>query len=280
MSQWFICFENTGSYSSVLFNWLCTQGIRCRQENPMQIKHSLGLRRGKSDKADAKSIAQYASRKRDELKCSEPVDPSVAQLRKLLSRRRILIKQKLALKVSLSEHKKDYTPQTYRIFSWCNKSLIEEYKKQIKQVERLMLQHIASDPKLKRNYQLVTSVIGIGLIIGCCFLAYTNNFTSFINARKFASYCGVAPFPHTSGTSYKGRARVSHIANKRIKALFTNGANSAIQYDKELKLYYQRRIAEGKEEGSVLNAVKNKLIQRAFAVAQRETPYVPLMTYA
>ncbi len=78
-------------------------------------------------------------------------------------------------------------------------------------------------------------------------LVTTNNFTGFENGRKYACYSGIAPFEHTSGTSIKGKTRVSNLANKKMKALLSNGANAAYKWDPELKTYYKRKIAEGKE---------------------------------
>jgi len=74
-------------------------------------------------------------------------------------------------------------------------------------------------------------------------------------------------------------AKVSPLGHKKLKALLTNGVMSAIQYDKELKAYYERKIAEGKLKYKVLNAVKNKLISRVFATVKRGTPYVELFNY-
>ena len=72
---------------------------------------------------------------------------------------------------------------------------------------------------------------------------------------------------------------VSSLANKRVKALLHNGACSAITHDNELKLYYKRKLAEGKNKMSVLNAVACKLVYRAFAVIKRQSPYVNLIQY-
>ncbi len=78
------------------------------------------------------------------------------------------------------------------------------------------------------------------------------------------------------GTSILGKTRVSEVSNKRIKVNLTIGARSAIINDPELKLYYKRKTDEGKEHGTVMNAVKFKLITRVFATVKRGTPYVKL----
>jgi len=104
-------------------------------------------------------------------------------------------------------------------------------------------------------------------------LVTTNNFTSFENGRKYACYSGIAPFENTSGTSIKGKSRVSYLGNKTMKALLSNGANSASKWDPQMKAYYQRKTEEGKDHKLIMNSISCKLVNRMFAVVNRQTPY-------
>ena len=278
--DWFICFENTGTYSKTLLNWLFSQGIACREENALTIHKSKGLQRGKDDKIDARVICQYLYLHREKLAPTKPTNPAIYQLKKLLSRRNLLVRKKSALQVSLKEQRKEYDPDIYRFLVKQNNQLLDMIQQQIKQVEQLINKLIKKDPKLEDQYNLIQSVKGIGPIIAAYLLAYTENFARFKNARKFACYCGIAPFPNSSGKTLKGKNKVSHMANKQIKALLTNGANAAVRWDNEMNLYYHKKIGEGKEYGTVINAIKNKIVARAFAVVSRRTPYVCLATYA
>ena len=121
--------------------------------------------------------------------------------------------------------------------------------------------------------------MGVGIITAAAFLIYTQDFTAFDNGRQFACYAGVAPFEHTSGSSIRGRTRVSSLANKKMKALLSNCAAAAVQHDPQLKAYFQRKRGEGKKRLLVLNAIKAKLINRVFATVSRGTPYVPIAHY-
>ena len=137
---------------------------------------------------------------------------------------------------------------------------------------------------MQNSLKLLCSIPGIGLVTAVALILATNNFTAFSDSRKFASYCGVAPFEHTSGTSIRGRtarrtAKTSHLANKRIKTLLSNGAATAIQFDAELKNYYQRKLKEGKPKMVIINAVRAKLINRVFATINRGTEYVVFKQY-
>lgn len=104
ISDGFFCFENTGIYSKALLEYLLSQELACREENPIQIKRSIGLRRGKSDRVDAISICRYAFEKRDTISVSKLDKPLIIKMKRLLSRRELLVKQKIALQLSLREN--------------------------------------------------------------------------------------------------------------------------------------------------------------------------------
>jgi transposase len=123
------------------------------------------------------------------------------------------------------------------------------------------------------NYRIITSIKGIGKINAWMTIAYTENFTSFPDARTYAVYVGVLPFGHRSGTSIKGRTRVSHLANKELKQELNQAAKAAINHDPELKAYAERKL-KNKCFSLVLNNVKFKLILRMFSLVKRGEMYV------
>lgn len=91
--------------------------------------------------------------------------------------------------------------------------------------------------------------------------------------RPSDCHAGVAPFEHRSGSSVRGKTRVSHHARKRLKSLFHLAAMSSIRAKGELRDYYQRKVGEGKNKMLVLNAVRNKIIHRIYAVVRRGEKY-------
>jgi transposase len=120
---------------------------------------------------------------------------------------------------------------------------------------------------------LLKSVKGVGPVVALATIIKTGNFTRFTNPRKFACFCGTAPFEHTSGSSIRGKTKISSLRDKKMKTLLDLAAKSAIQYDKELQAYYTRRLTMGKSKKSTINIVRNKIIYRMFAVIKRQTPY-------
>ena len=191
-----------------------------------------------------------------------------------------LIKQRASYKATLREQKSIYKIKDFKTIFCVQEKMIHYITKQIKNIETEILEIIKQDDKLKHNLTLALSIKGIGLQMATTMIIATDNFQKFENWRKFASYCGIAPFPYQSGTSIKGRSKVSQLANKKIKALIHMCAINAIQNNPEMKIYYEKRLELGKNKMSTINIIRNKLIARIFAVIRRQTPYVDTMKFA
>ncbi len=265
------CMEHTGIYGIEIASYLNNKASYC-MEAATHIKRSLGLTRGKNDKVDAYQISRFCYLHREELTPTKLPTKSMVLLKSLINERERLVKVRVIDKRIIAE-----------MYFEANKPCIERARNRInlltddiEQIESEIKQIIKEDMEIEQNYNLVTSVTGIGLVNAVMFILFTNNFKSITDARKYACYTGIAPFEHTSGISIRGKTRVSKLANRRIKVNLTNGARSAVQNDPELKLYYNRKREEGKEHGTVMNAVKFKLITRVFATVKRGTPYVKL----
>lgn len=268
------CMEHTGTYGLLLFAWLSQVGIDYCVESGLKIKKSLGVTRGKNDSVDARRIADYAYTHKAKLEPFTLPSGLVLQIKQLLTYRDQLVRIHTSLKNSLQSHKEYQRVSGLRSISEDIECQISDNEMRLKRIEQQILELIRSDESLNRNYKLAISVKGIAFVIATYMLVTTNNFTSFENSRKYACYSGIAPFDHTSGTTIKIKSRVSNLANKKIKTLLSNGANSACTWDPELRNYYKRKIAEGKDHKLVINAISCKLVTRVFAVVRRQTPYV------
>lgn len=270
-----IGMENTGIYGFDLRLYLESKQVDYCAFMPLDLKHSLGLIRGKNDKVDAERIAYYTWLHRDELHYSRLSGSSILRLQELSVERKRFVKQ-LAEYESLLTEVKDRSKTASYSRSEKAKTFLEE---EIKDVEREMQETIEHAPVLLKNYTLLLSIKGIGSMNAISTIIHTNNFEGFETARQYACYLGIAPFEHTSGTTVKGKPKVSHIGAKLLKADLSQAAKSAVVWDKEMKTYYERKIKEGKAYGVVLNAVKFKLVCRMFAVVRRGTPFIELQTY-
>lgn len=269
----FFGMEHTGVYSLPLSFFLQEKDMAFALYNPLEIKRSLGLQRGKNDKVDARRIAYYIFLHRHELKTAQLPSVTLGKLKNLLAFRDRLVKNKVSLQQSLHDLKATNNLIDNDFIIEKTQEQLKKTKEDIKEVEKQIKQAIDSEQGLKSNFKLACSVPGIALITAAYLLVHTHNFTAFDNGRQFNAYCGVAPYEHSSGSSIKGKTRNSPLANKKLKSLLTNGANSAINHNAELKAYYINKVKSGKPDMSVLNAVKSKMVARVFAVVKRGTEY-------
>lgn len=273
-------FEHTGLYSHQLAVYLSKEEFNFVIVPGLEIKRSLGITRGKDDKIDAAKIARYAYRLRDEITPTTLPSDEIQKLKDLLSLRDRMVKQRAGYKTSLKEMKRVFIMKENPVLFSTQESIIKSFDKQIVKLDKQMDQIVLDNDDLKRIFDLITSIKGIGPQTAFYMIVTTEGFLKFKTWRNFASYCGVAPFPNSSGTSIHGRTKVSNLANKKIKSLLDMAAKSSIQYNQEMKVYYNRKIEEGKPKRSTLNAIRNKLIARMFAVVRRGTPYIDIMKYA
>lgn len=273
MEETLFCMEHTGVYCRLLSGYLTENKYHVWLEMPVQIIRSLGLQRGKNDQVDAMRITEYACLKKDKAVLWQPPREVLLQINDLLTLRERLIESRKSLKQPIKElSEAGFKDAAKLIESRCIHTL-KALDKEIEQIDKDLDDIIKKDSNLKKLYKLATSVSGIGKITALTLLYYTNEFTLFIKAKQLACYCGVAPFEHSSGTSIRGRTRVSNFANKRLKRLLHMVAMSTISSDKQLSQYYQRKVGEGKNRMLVINAVRNKIIHRLCAVIKRGTPY-------
>jgi transposase len=271
-----VCLEHTGIYANILLGYLVKVKANICLEAALQIKRSQGIQRGKNDKVDAHRIAQYAFKNQQYLRFWTPTRPQVQKLKALLTMRDRFIRVCNQLEVPLNEGGGFTDPAIQKLLMAASKGAIRAIKKSIENADQKIDQLIGQDQTLKKQYDLVTSVTGVGPVIAANMIVTTNEFKCITEAKKYACYSGVAPFGHTSGTSVKGKPRVSKLANMTMKKLLSMGAVSAIQHSGELKAYYERKIAAGKKPMSVINAVRNKLISRVFACIRDQRPYEKL----
>jgi transposase len=272
-TQIIVCIEHTGIYCQPVLDYVVKNEINICIEHALQIKQSQGMTRGKSDKVDAKRIATYAYKNRQELKFWKPQRKVIQQVKALLVARERLVKMKHQLETPLKEAR-EFIDESIRkmVIKNCQKTL-KALSEDIKKTEHTIDLLIKEDAPLSQQMQWATSVPGIGRITAANLVVATGEFERINEVKKFACYAGVAPFEHSSGTSIRGKTRVSKMGNMNIKKLLHLAAMTAIQYCEEIRIFYHRKLAEGKNKMSVLNAVRNKLISRVFACIKNKRMY-------
>ncbi len=275
LTETIFCMEFTGVYCRPLTSFFVDQECHVWIEMPVNIIRSLGLQRGKNDRVDAHRIALYAYKNRDDIKLWKPQREVIIKLRDLLTLRERLITALKSLEMPINELRAMGDKKGAEIVrKGCQKSM-SSLENEIGQIDKNLDDIIKDDPNLKELYQLATSVPGVGKLTALFMICFTNEFSMYTNPKQLACYCGVAPFEHSSGSSIRGRTRVSHMANKVLKRMLHMGAMSVISKDPELRDYYQRKTAQGKNKMLVINSVRNKIIHRLCAVIKRGYEYQP-----
>jgi len=263
--------EVTGVYGLTLMNTLTKMKGKVVVEPATKIKNSLGIVRGKNDKLDAARIARYLIKNLQELKLWTPRRLIIDELDSLSTLRDRIVRVNSILNVPLDEDDGFINHE----ISDSNRKLcaptISGCQQLILDIETRIKTKWKNDERCNRLMEIMLSVKGIGNVTALEMLIRTNEFKSITTSRAFASYCGVAPFECTSGTSGKKISRVSPLANKHIKSLLHNCARTCIGYDQEIKAYYRRRVeVDKKNKMSVINAIKFKIICRVFACVRGE----------
>lgn len=272
-----VCMEHTGEYTFELWKYLESKQISCTVVNAVNIKRSLNveLSRGKTDKIDAYRIAWFCAKNIDELELSKMPSDTFLQLKMLCAERRSYIRQRASmLSKRTTYHVANYSEVEVRL-----QTLIKALSASIKAIEKQIMVLVYSDEDIAKNYNYLTSIPGISFVNALNTIIYTLNFRAFKNARQYACYAGIAPFSYSSGTSTRGKTRVSKLGNRQIKADLTQAAKCAVIWDPELRNYYERKSTEGKDYGKIMNAIKFKLIERMFAVVLNKRLYVKMSTY-
>jgi len=270
----FFVLEYTGGYEYRLVQFCQSKQISYVRISGLAIKRSMGMVRGKNDKIDARRIAEFGDEKQSKLEAETASLDGIMRLKRLLSQRDAFVNDRKA-------HQNRYNEIQYMMDLPDSDPMLKRYRKIADELQKLIdktedeiRKLIKANDAFQFNFDLITSIKGIGEVNAWTMIAYTENFTSFDNARQFGAYIGVVPYPYTSGTSIKGKSRTSKMANQHIKALLDMAARAAINHDRETNIYYERRIAAGKHHMGVMNEIKFKLVRIMFAVVGKQQTYV------
>ena len=278
-AQMLVCAEHTGQYTYPLVCGCEATNCKLWLENPSNIKYSSGVQRGKNDKIDAKRIAIYAARFEDKVRLYKRPDKEIERLKQLEAERSLYVVDLAKYKAQMNDQK-EYMPESIY------KEKVNRLKKLMKNLQEVIdsiteeMEHIVNSTEvLLRQFELLKSIEGVGPVVALNMIIVTEAFTRFDNARQFNCFAGLAPFSYTSGSSQHSRTRVSHRADKCIKTLLHLSAVSIIgKAGGELKDYYLRKVQEGKNKMTVINALRAKIVARMFAIIKRNEFYIPIFS--
>lgn len=272
--QMLICMEHSGYYNAILMRCLQTRkGCSIWVESALQIKRSIGIQRGKNDKIDALRIATYSLDFQRKVRLWKPKTKNLARLELLLSHRDRLVKNLMIIANPLKEEKGFIDPDLQKEMELISRPAITALEASLAEFDRRIEVILKDDMELSEQAKIVKSIPGFGDVIASKVIIATHGFTRLTDPRALACYAGIAPFEHRSGTSIKGKTRVSHLANKDLKKMIHLAAMVTIRKGNIMHDYYKRKVAQGKNKMSVINAIRNKLIHILLACIKNNTTY-------
>jgi len=273
-----LCLEHTGIYINHLLNCWLSKGGKATVVHAPHVSDNLAGKAGweeKTDQIDARRLAEYAFRFSDKLTLWNAKEQTLVRLQKFQRQRDRLISAINLLETPINESKGFDKPELYKMLSANQQRSMEALKQDLKNLEKTILILLKADPYLAQLYKLIISVDGVGPVTAREIIIATAAFSDFApnQAKPFARYVGVIPKRKESGKSVRKKQKISARPHKKLKSLLTMGAQSLIRTNSELSIFYHRKIKEGKAHLSVINAMRNKILLRVFAVVRNQTIY-------
>jgi len=261
--------EATGYYHLKLAYFLQEQGVAVSVENPLKVKRfiQMKLSKIKTDKSDAKYLYDYGVNQNPSLwQGNSESHQECLQILRLLG---VYTKQSTQLKNKLHGEAVLGTPSKY---------VVQSLKLQLKRLERELeklevLLEIKVKEIHKESLTLLQSIPGIGKKTALLLLVFTDGFHRFNSSKELCSYAGLTPIIRQSGSSVRGKSRISKIGNAKLRNLLFMCSFNACKYNKACKAIYDRIVAKGKSKKLALIAVCNKLLKQAFAIVKKGLPY-------
>lgn len=264
-----VVMEATGYYHYLLAQYLHSKKIAVAVVNPLSVKRfiQMKLAKVKTDRSDAKAICEYASNNEvPPYNALSQVQAECMQLFRLLD---IYIKQRTAIKNKIHGEKALGTPSKFVLSSL--KRTLNQQTREVQAIESRLLELVKEEHQ--QQLTLLKSIPGLGDKTALFLIIITAGFEKFENAQQLCSYVGITPTIRQSGSSVRGRSRISKVGNKKLRNLIFLCAFSARKYNKACKALFDRLVEKGKSKKLALIAVANKLLKQAFAIVKSGLEY-------
>jgi len=264
-----VVMEATGYYHYRLAQFLYEQGVLVSVVNPLSVKRfiQMKLSKVKTDKSDAKAICEYATI--NEVPLYTAKNKHQAECLQLLSMIDIYIKQSTALKNK--EHGERTLGKPSKAVYHSLHRALKGIQVEIKVLEDKLMALVKEEQQ--KQLTLLKSIPGLGNKTAMHLIVITDGFSNFENARQLCSYTGITPIIRESGSSVRGRSRISKMGNSKLRNLLFMCSFTACKHNKACREIYERIIAKGKSKKLALIAVCNKLLKQAFAIVKSGLPY-------
>lgn len=262
-----VCMEATGVYGEAVAEFLADAGHIVSIVNPAQIKAfgAASMVRTKTDKVDAKLIAEFCLAQRPEP--WQAPSPAVRELRALVARRNALdairVQEHNRLLVANAEVQGNIQEH------------LDYLVKAIAEIEEAIRRKIDDDPTLKEQRELLDSIPGLGDKTIPVLLAYYGGPLRFHKAKEAAAFAGLDPRQHESGSSVRGKPRMSKIGHALLRKALYMPAMVTVTKTTWGRAFRDRLAASRKPPKVIIGAMMRKLVHVAFGVLKSGQPFKP-----
>jgi transposase len=263
------CLEATGRYGRALHGYLYAQGHTVSVVNP-QRTHNYAkslMRRTKSDKVDAHTIALFCAQQRP--RPTPPLNPERQQLQELTRRladlkaERQRERNRLAAGLDTETVRRDITDNLARL------------EERIRQLEAEAQRLAESHPTLADDVRLLRSIKGLGLTTALILVAEIPDVHAFARVSHLVAYAGLNPTQESSGSSVRRKSRLSKQGNKHIRAALYMPILVAIRCNPLLKTLAERLRAKGRHAMAINGAAMRKMLHLVYGVLKTRTLFDP-----
>ena len=261
----FACCEYTNIYYLDIANELYKSGIKISVENAVSINYfaRAQLSRIKTDKSDSKLIADYCSIKKPRL--WQPVNQDIRVVRNIT--KRIEQMQKMQT-VAKNQHK----TASAEVINSCNET-VNFFKNHIAELEKQLEEFISSRPQLLDKRQLLLTIPSIGKKTANILLVVFAQIERFQNSKKLVSYLGLSPMIRQSGSSVRGKTRISKMGDSFLRKTLYMPALVACNSCRDLKGFKQRFLDRGKSKKQAIVVMMRKIVVWAYSVISSGKPF-------
>jgi len=265
-----VCLEASSTYGDELAAYMLDAGHTVSIVNPARIKGfaQSELMRTKNDTVDAGLIARFCLAMHPEP--WTPLPPAIRNLQALARRIDSLISMK-----TQEMNRIDVSHESIRASL---RNHIAYLDKEIGSLKKQIATHIKDDPELKTKRDLLKSIPGIGEATIASILAELHIFERCDRVQKVVAFVGLAPRQFISGSSIKGKPRLSKIGNARLRKVLFMPALVSIQCNPVIQAFYHRLKENGKNGKVIVCAIMRKLVHLIFGILKSGRPFDPNYT--
>lgn len=261
--------EATGVYYLSLAYYLVEHGAQVAVLNPLVVRRfiQMHLGKGKSDRKDAQWLLRYGQQQ--PLPAWQAEAPVLVECRQMEQVMEQFIRQRTMVSNSLQGLQ--HQPVVSAVARKRLQQTLKLLDQQIKALEAELLALL--EQQYAREMPLLCSIPGIGRKTAAQLLLFAKGFTQVQNYRQLVAKAGLCPREYSSGTSVRGKTRITRMGGGLIRSKLFMCSFAAKQSNAACKALYDRLVAKGKNGKVALVAVCNKLLKQACAIIQSGTPY-------